>query len=73
MFKFRVIEEPDGQPVVVHPDEFDSEFQAKEEAKRIVRETHNTCFIERFNGSEWQRGSIRYFWYFDHVCFWNPR
>lgn len=64
--KYRVLESPD----IAHP-ALDSEDEAKEEAKRIVRETHHTCFIERFNGEEWQRGSIRYMWMFDRVCFWN--
>lgn len=68
MYMYRVLEAPD----IVH-EAHDSEEAAKSEAKRIVAETHHDCFIERFNGEEWQRGSIKYFWSFDHVCFWNHR
>lgn len=68
MYKYRVIESPG----IAH-EAHDSEDMAKDEAKRIVAETHHTCFIERHNGSEWQMGTIRYLWAFDRVCFWNHR
>ena len=70
MYKYRLIESPAGKPEIAHP-ELDSELEAKDKAKEIVAKTHNTCFVERFNGQKWQRGSIRYIWYFDRVCFWN--
>lgn len=72
MFKYRVVESPANQPEIAHR-EVASEDEAKTEAKRTVSDTHNTCFIERFNGEQWQRGSIKYFWYFERVCFWNHR
>ena len=70
MYKFRVLECPANKQAIIHP-ETDSEETAKSLAKQIVAETHHTCYLERFNGEKWQRGSIRYFWYFDRVCFWN--
>lgn len=70
MYKYRVIELPENEEEIKHP-EMDSQDDAKEMAKRIVSETHNWCEIERFNGQEWQRGSIIYMWYFSRVCFYN--
>jgi hypothetical protein len=70
MYKYRVIESPHNLPEIAHP-EVDSKDEAKAEAKRTVFDTHNTCFIERFNGQQWQRGSVMYFWYFERVCFYN--
>lgn len=72
MYKYRAVEYPQGNSAILHQ-EFESEEDAKKDAKRIVAETHNTCFIERYNAKQWERGSIRYFWSFDHVCFWNHR
>ena len=72
MYKYRVMECPANEPEVAHAEVL-SEEEAKSEAKRIVSETHNTCFIERFNGEKWQRGSVRYMWMFERVCFWNHR
>lgn len=63
MYKYRITEMPER--------EFSSEDDAKKFAKEFVAETHKTCFVERFNGEKWQRGSVRYFWYFGRVCFWN--
>ena len=70
MYKYRVMECPANKPGIAHPS-VDSEDEAKKMAKEIVQSTHNTCFVERHNGTEWQRGSIRYMWYFGRVCFWN--
>lgn len=70
MYRYRVVECPSNERAIVHGG-IATEDAAKSEAKRIVSETHGTCFIERFNGEEWQRGSIRYMWMFDRVCFWN--
>lgn len=71
-YKYRVIECPCNEPKIIHL-EVDDEDDAKTEAKRIVFEKHNACFIERFDGDQWEMGSIRYFWYFGQVCFWNHR
>ena len=70
MYKYRVLECPSDGPAITHP-ETESEDEAKSQAKQNVAETHHTCYIERYDGEKWQRGSIRYFWYFDRVCFWN--
>lgn len=63
MYKYRVTEYPEK--------EFSCEIDAKRYAKEMVEKTHNACHIERFNGTIWQRDSIRYFWYFEHICFLN--
>ena len=72
MYQYRVIEAlPDSTKIVHHA--MDNEDDARNEAKRIVVDTHHTCFIERHNGKEWQLGSIRYCWVFDRLCFYNHR
>lgn len=68
--KYRVIESPHNLPEIAHP-AVDTEDEAKVEAKRTVADTHNACFVERFNGEQWQRGSVMYCWYFERVCFYN--
>ncbi len=69
-YKYRVVECPPNEPEIPHSP-CDDESQVKVDAKKTVAETHNTCFIERFDGNKWQRGSIRYFWQFGRVCYWN--
>lgn len=72
MYKYRAIEcVADGQ-TIAHC-ETESEFDAKMDAKRIVNETHHSCLIQRYDGHEWQTGSICYTWVFDRVCYWNHR
>lgn len=72
MYKYRAIESlPNGEyreHRITH-----SEDIAKTDAKRIVAETHHICFVERFDGEKWERGSIRYWWLYNRVCFYNHR
>lgn len=71
MAKYRVIEERRGNGEIITHRETDDEFHAKSEAKRLVSETHNNCYVQRLDGERWQTGSVVYFWYFDRVAFYN--
>ena len=70
MYKYRVAESVANGKTVYHG-EFDNENDAKCCAKTLVAKTHNTCFIQRYNGEKWQEGSVMYLWMFEHVCFYN--
>lgn len=70
MYKYRVAESIKYGETVYHR-EFDDEYDAKCDAKRIVSETHHICYVQRFNGEKWQEGSVMYMWMFDRVCFYN--
>lgn len=67
-YRYRVVEYPTvGQ--VIHP-EVDSEIEARRTAAELVVTRRSACLIERFNGEQWQRGNIRYFWN-GHICAWS--
>jgi len=70
---YRVVEyDKDNNRIEHEPHE--EQYDAKQEAKAIVAKNHDTCYIERkraFGDGKWELGSIRYFWSFNRVLFYN--
>lgn len=60
---YRVVELLENKPEVVHPEIYGIEMHAIIKAEEIVRNTHNSCTIERNTGSGWKKANRIYFWF----------